>query len=675
MIIKLNWLRIENFKGIKDKAITFEGKDTDIYGDNATFKTTIMDAWLWLLFNKDSADSTNFTAKPQNALGQDIHHLQTEVEAELSVDGSPLKLKKMQEEKWETPRGMAEARLTGNTTTYWYNEVPAKAAEYKTKVDELIDENIFKMITNPLYFNTKLPWQKRREILLEISGDKTDEDVIASDSKLSKLSEILNVHSIEEYKIVVAEKLKALNKEKDDIPPRIDELTLSLPETEPDYTVLEAVLSEKKILLSKAEKKLTDVALKAEELSKLHKELFALKDKLEKTKLTIKSQINTGRTELIEKQGELLNGKIVLEQSIQALKSQIQGLQQQIEQSEKTLTELRAEWTMLNTEKSEIVAMEFEIVDIATHCPTCNQPLPVETVEDRKVAMKENFEETKKNKLEDITERLGTNKKTGVSTKEKAEQNKVELEEYQAELSEKQTALEKIESELSELATQLNEPLAEPDYTEHAEYNELVTTIEKLQTKVDKPVEDETGELLIEKASLQAEIDDVNKSLNSKHEIAKTKARIAELLTEEKRISNLIAELEGHKYLLEQFTVAKVNLLEDSINSQFKHVKFKLFDENITNEGIRETCIALVNTNNAYVPFQDANSAGRINAGIDVIRALHKFYDVQAPIFADNAESVTQIAETDAQLIRLIKPEIRTKTDEKKYSKLIVEVQ
>lgn len=688
MIIKLNWLRIENFKGIKNLLIKFDGKDTDIYGNNATYKTSIEDAWRWLLFNKNSEDreDTSFDIKPQDKDGNDIMGTETLVEAELIVDNKPMRLKKTRVEKWTKKTNT----FNGHERKYWFDEKPGGATMYKNGLNKLLTEDVFKMITNPFYFNSQMHWKKRLEILYEIYVKESDEEIIEANSKISRLTEILNGKDIESYEAIIKDKLKGLREEKDDIPSRIDEITLSLPETEPDYTVLEAVLSEKKILLAKAESKLTDVALKAEELSKLHKELFALRGKLEETKLQIKSQINTGRTELIEKQGELLEGRMVLEQSIQTLKSQIQSLQQQIKTAEEILVELREEWAALNAEKADIAALEFVEADITTHCPVCKQPLPEETIEDKKAEMKEGFEKSRERQLESIIKRIASNKGTGISTKGKAEQNKAEMKEYQAELSEKQVALEKIETELSELAAKLNEPLAEPDYTEHAGYNELAAAIEKLQAEINKPAEDETGELLIEKASLQAEIDELNKTLNSKGEIEKKKERIEFLKTEERRISNLIAELNGHNFLIDEFYLIKTEM----VNKNFEHVRFRFFEKNDTNDNREKMCEAEINTNGSYVKYLDANTAGQVNAGLDIINVLCDFHGVIAPIFIDNAERVTDFAKTNSQVIKLIKPEIPEKREQlqgetdkdyqkflsereallKKYNKLVVEV-
>ncbi|MNP21080.1 hypothetical protein D3C76_1136850 [compost metagenome] len=55
------------------------------------------------------------------------------------------------------------------------------------------------------------------------------------------------------------------------------------------------------------------------------------------------------------------------------------------------------------------------------------------------------------------------------------------------------------------------------------------------------------------------------------------------------------------------------------------------------------------------MPFDGGlNSAARTNVGIDIINALSDHYGFSAPIFIDNAESVTQLVDTDAQVIRLV---------------------
>lgn len=656
MNIKLNWLRLSNFKGIKDFRLDAQGKNVSVFGNNGTGKTTLQDAWTWLLFDKDSNNNadTKFTIKPQDELGQDINHLQTVVEAELLVNGKPLKLKKLREENWVTRRGTTEPVMDGHVKKYWFNEVPVKAKEYQSKVDELVNENIFKMITDPLYFNTKLSWQDRRQMLLKISGDKTVEEVIASDPSLSGLKEILNGRTIPEYELVLADRLKELKKDRDNIPPRIDELTRSLPQEEPDYTAIENEINKYKQDLSSIEWLLVSARDKANEINKKYQELAKLNSQLEEIKAMIKANSGADRTNLIEKKSELENGKILLESGIRNLEQLISMAKNTLENNAAKRAELLKKWHDLNANKAEIQSETLELNIDNENCPTCGQELPQEMIEQKIKEMEENFYKNKESNLRAIELAINENVAEGKALKENTEGTQRDLELAEEELLQKETALKKLEQQIAGLDQELSKPIAEPDYSKYPEYNELIEKIEKLQAELDKPVEDESTELLQRKSEIQAKIDELNKVLNGKEELEKKKARITSLKVEEKRVSSQIAELEGHKFLLERFIAAKVNLLEDSINSQFKHVRFKLFEENITNEGVKETCIALVNTNGAYVKYEDANSAGKINAGVDVINSLSRFYEVTAPIWIDNRESVVKLADTGSQIISLV---------------------
>lgn len=697
MIIKLNYLHLQNFKGARDFKLVINGKNANVYGDNDRGKTTLQDAWNWLLFDKNSENvaDTTFAIKPQDSLGRDINHLQTVVEAELLVDGKPLKLKKLREERWVTRRGTAEQVMDGHTKLYWFNEVPTTATKYKAQVDELINEDIFKKITDPLYFNLKIDWKERRDTLFEISGHKTDEEVIASDESLSRLTSILNGRSIDDFKLVLADQLKNYKKERDNLPPRIDELTLSLPQEEIDYTGIEEELNKNKETLQGIEFLLTNATNIANKISEKYRELNRLKQEQNQLMEKIKAETNTDRIKLVEKKQELDNGKILLESGISTLKMQIDQIENTLHSNSQIRERLLTQWKELNANRAQIMLETFEVGELATNCPMCNQSIPQEQIDTQIEELKAKFEQDKAERLKTNQTLMDQNMAEGKALKVSTDELTVELSSLKTELEDKQFKLENLQISIKALDEELSKPIPEPDYTKYPEMNELSKKIDDLAYELDQPVEDKSTELLNQKAEIQSKIDELNKVLNNKVEIEKRKARIEELKKEEKRVSTKIAKLEGHKFLLDKFLVAKVNLLEDTINSQFKHVKFKLFEENITNEGVNPTCIALVNTNGSYVPFLDANDAGKINTGIDVINSLSRFYGVTVPLFVDNAERVTDIAETDAQVIRLIKPEIPAKRkrleDEseldykkfqekrkellKKYSKLVVEVE
>ena len=110
-----------------------------------------------------------------------------------------------------------------------------------------------------------------------------------------------------------------------------------------------------------------------------------------------------------------------------------------------------------------------------------------------------------------------------------------------------------------------------------------------------------------------------------------------------------MADLEGSEFLAEQFTKAKMDTLVKRINGRFKYVSFKMFETQI-NGGEVETCETLVNG----VPFSDANHAGKVNAGIDIINTLCEHYNIYAPIFIDFRESVNNLIDCESQVVNLI---------------------
>jgi molybdopterin converting factor small subunit len=229
--MRLISLTLNNFKGIKSFALKPQGKDINIYGDNATGKTTLADAFMWLLFDKDSQNRKDFQIKTLGQDGEPEHGLEHSVEAVLELEnGKRITLKKVFKEKWTKKRGSATAEFTGHTTDHFIDGVPAKKKEYDEKIAEIADEQIFRLLTDPAYFNQQLHWQKRRELLLEVCGDVSDAEVIASKADLSKLADILGNRTIEQHRKVIQARRSEINKELQKIPVRIDEVERGLPD-------------------------------------------------------------------------------------------------------------------------------------------------------------------------------------------------------------------------------------------------------------------------------------------------------------------------------------------------------------------------------------------------------------------------------------------------------------
>ena len=241
--MKLLELKLNHFKGIKEFTFSPNGKNVGVYGDNATGKTTLFDAMNWLLFGKDSLNRTDFGIKTIDKNGDEISKIEHSVVGTFDVEGTPVELNRQYKEIWSKKRGCATESFSGHTTEYLIDGVPQSEKEYMAYVNSLIDSDVFKLITNPLYFNEIMNWQDRRQLLLNICGDVTDDDVIQSSKKLTTLTDIINGKSIDEHKKKITARKTVINKELTMIPERIDELYKLIPDTVEDISSIDEELT------------------------------------------------------------------------------------------------------------------------------------------------------------------------------------------------------------------------------------------------------------------------------------------------------------------------------------------------------------------------------------------------------------------------------------------------
>lgn len=633
MQIKISNLKLKNFKGIKNLEINFEGKNANIYGKNATGKTTVFDAFKWLFFDKDSSDRKDFNIKTLDENNKPIHFLEHEVEAILLIDGVDMTFKKMLKEKWVTKRGETQQEFSGHETSYWIDEVPVKKKDYEEKINSLVPESLFKLITDPLYFNKQLKWQERREILTNISGNQiTDEEILNANEEFKTLQQNLNGRSIEDYNKVVASKIKDLNKEKEKIPIRIDELTNTLiTEHDINYEELEKEKANCKVEIQKIDAEMTDIQTRAKENMKKADQLAAAKNELNALKLKLETEHSKQQSEATIK---LESEKAILESRKRNLAAELEERKQKVENAESSKQELYKKWDELLNTKLEFDPNSFI-------CPTCKREYPAEKKEELKGTFINNFNEHKESEKQRIN-------KEGQALNSVIEENRNKIEEIQE-------TIQKTEKELLDINTKLEENAKEQsnigpfDVTKLPQYQEKIKQVEELQTAISKIVQSDTTEISNKKAKLVDQINEIDKKLNERDTQEKTKARIEELEAEEESISQKVQELEAQQYQIEEFTKTKVELLENAINSNFEIVRFRLFDAQI-NGGLVECCDTLVNG----VPYADVNNAHKILAGLDIIKTLSRFYNTSAPIFIDNRESINSLHTISAQIISLI---------------------
>lgn len=636
--IHIERLALRNFKGVASFELIADGENVKVYGDNATGKTTLFDAFTWLLFDKDSQNKKEFSIKTLKN-GKAVSMLEHEVECTLKVDGETITLRKMFAEKWTRKRGQATAEFSGHTTDFFVNDVPVKKKEYAERVDSVVQEDIFKLLTSPQFFNEQLKWQQRREALLEICGDVTEAEVIASNKELEGMPAILKGRSIEDARKIIASKRTEINKELDKIPVRIDEISKSIEGIEDTDSVglkekladIEKQIDEKLTLINSIRNG-NSVLEKEKQLHHIDTQLLDIKrtygaDVKEKT-YQLKARLQEEKSNV-----SLLESKWSEQQRI------VSHNADNIARHDNWMAQLRADWHVVNKE-------EFSHTD-QCECPTCGQSLPEEEVEAAKEKALAAFNLSKSDRLEKI-------KKQGTEAKEQKELLVSENEKVKKKAADIETEISKKKELVAKLSEDLKDVEASVvDVTESQEYiitlrekQTIVEQIRELKEHAEQSVQDVEGDVI----RLRVERDNLNSDMAKMAGAVQANARIQELEERERELAAEFESLEQQLYMTEEFIRSKVNLLEEKINSRFKYARFKLFETQI-NGGLQEVC----ETTYEGVPYGSGlNNAARINVGLDIINTLSEHYGIQAPIFIDNREAVTRLIETNAQTVSLI---------------------
>lgn len=630
--ILLKKLVIQNFKGCRERTIEF-GEATNIFGANASGKTTIMDAFCWIMFNKDSTGTEKFDIRPKDSDGNMIDNVEIMVEADLVVDGMTITLQKVQKQNWTKRRGTDTVKLQGNVNTYGIDSFPVSEKEFKEKISSIIPEDLFKLLSDPQAF-AALPWKKQREILVRFISEITDADVLATNETEYALiaDEVLSagVEKATEKAKKAMDKLKERQKE---LPARIDEASKSLVRV-PELSDLELQRNALNEQLEAIQKQRDDAGQAYKDVADIQAEIMQTKLDIGAIEQDANAKLDARRREARRIHSELESRGYDLFQERKRKESELEGLHESLNEKEQLRIILGEKW-----KKAKAMIMD----ESETVCELCGQTLPSDKIEE----IKANFEKNKASMVDRILQ-------DGYKAKSEIDEIKSKISSLKAEIETLKQSWNENSSNTSKAYEDMNSIPKSVDISDNQEYQALQVKLSNLQMQLGNM---DTGEsykqqLAIRERGIREELDAVNKQFAAVESNERVQERIEELKSEQKDLGQKVADQEQKISLLEQFSRTKMNLLSDKINQKFHSVRFRLFDVQI-NGGIKDTCVMQVNSNGSYVDFWSSNDAAKMQAGLDVIAALSKLYDVSVPVWLDNRESVSEIPDIDGQVINL----------------------
>lgn len=643
--MRLLKLELTNFKGASNVIFEPCGNNTSVYGSNGTGKTTLFDALTWLLYDKPSdPDAKGFNPRTADADGNEIHNIDNSVCGTfLLPDGTVITFSKTLSEDWVAKRGESTKSLSGNRTAYAVDGVPVSKTEYDKRIAALCPPEKAQILTRPLHFPASLHWQKRREILMELCGDVSDADVIAATPELAPLSGFLRkpgnstgFYTVDEYRKIADAQMKAADKRMKEIPNRIDEASRGLP----DVSGLEE----------------TALRARSEELKKqrdtLLEERASLSDsdvarELRRQIAELRSEIEQGRAAFESKKNVSLADRRAAIRQLESQKSdalmEAMHLEAKIRNETSDLNAARILRDRLSAEYSEVRKSTY---GGDTVCPTCGQQIPEAQI----ASAVESFNIVKARRLEEIRANVEKScSKDAISALER--QIAADSDAFSAQQAEVTRIAAQIDAAMGAIM-----PEERADYTETEEYVALRDRISAVEEQLSAGRSD--ASLLRQEvdgrlSAVQSELDAVERKRMDLVFYQQKQERISELIEEQKSIASECDRIKNGVHLCDLFVKTKVSMLNDRINSHFRTVHFRLFKQQF-NSGLEERCDVMAQTSQGLKLFSDANDAAKLNAGLEIIDVLSRYWGIEMPVFVDNAESVVHLQEIAPQVIRLV---------------------
>lgn len=616
-------LKITNFKGIRSFELPIEGNNAIISGTNGAGKTSLFDAYSWLLFGKDSngRSETNFEVKPYGSSG-----LTVEVIGEFEHNGQTFTLGKTLAEKFAKINGEDESeRKPKNEYTYFIDGVPKQKSQYTAFIAEICPEDTFRLLSDPDYFAGKIDWKTRRKMLIDFFGGMDDRTIIQKHAdEIGELLNLIGCKSVADYKVMSLAERKKIIAELEGIPARIDEAEKAKPSDMPkpeDGAKLGMLTMQKKSL----EQQISDIE-NGVEISKQRGIIAELQ-----------ATFATKKAEYIQAQAESADNSELTEAKKNAakIKDELADVEYKIRTTQAQKNYQMGLRGKLLEEYRKINSTTFDESSIV--CPTCGREYP----EERMQELRDNFNIRKSKELE-------ANKTEGLKVKEQLQKCEEDLTSLDKKHSELVAELEKVNA----IIVSAKEIKPVP-FESTAAGEKLQADIAREQNILVKISQDKGAQISALKnqiADIDAELAEINRRLASEAQVAQQDKRIQQLKAQAKELGKQGGDLEHGIELADKFEQIKLTEIEDSVNRQFQYAKFKLFNRQI-NGGISECCEVTVNG----IPYTtNLNTAAKANAGLDVINVISKKMKITAPIWLDGAESVVKYLPVEAQTIQLV---------------------
>lgn len=641
MEIKFKKVKIRNFRGLVSFDANLEGRFVRISGANGLGKSSVADAITWVLFGKDSRRRTAFPIDPVDDAGRIIHNLDVSVELEMLIDGQPTTLRRRRQEKWVQKRGMTTEQLDGHQTTCYIDGRPLPSSDFSSHVDTIVKEELFRALTTPDYFPS-LPMDQQYRLLVKIVGTRTLAEIAAKDEEAMKVVDELGQRSLDQYRQGLSYDLQRMRKEQELIPVRLSEVQGFIEQVKAKGADGKTAQRHAKGIEEKLRQVTQEIdsmagVVRAENaryndqrayIQQLRQQRAAIEDRIEKQN----RETRTLHQSLVCKAKEELEAT---EERHTAAKTMLGLHERRIKDLEQQLEDFRRRW-------EEVERLSFSWNAEEAVCPTCGQPLPQDQAEQKRVETEIRFNERKMQQQDALDEE---GKKLAAS--------KQRLQDLSAAAREEMATAERLMPEARERLSKAEaEPIEQADYHDAADWQRLSGEIDQRMKELEQTTQaqepPQLAALRTEEQAYRKELRLLEQTIDRSKQIDEYVRREKELQKQRTTLSGDIARMQTRLEAAERLQLMEANDLQKRVNELFPSVRFRLSRELLNGREVGHCELSVDG-----VPYSGLSTSERINAGLELINALARHYNIVAPIVIDNAEAVNKVAPTLGQQILL----------------------
>lgn len=629
MKIEIKSMTLQNFKKVRSQEIGFS-HNMVISGANKVGKTTIYDAYLWAIFG--IIRKKNAIVQPLDINNDVIHHLETSVTVVLNYnDEREVKVQRILSENWKN-KGTADEKLQSTTQERLINDVPLSQKDFNAKLEELCPLNKWLVLSNiNIFMSYKV--DDRRKMLMSLAGKINKEElmkpypivykgVIEEKKELSDMltqQKATKKKAEEELDLIPAkvqaqEALRvdadfaALKAQKAKIDADIAVIDAALEGTTEKDPAMEAYinkLQKHNIKVANAQKIWQDAKIKA--IDELTKKISTVSTAITNAESTQTANIETNK-----------KNKIILADVVIKFNDKVK------------------EWNNVNEKE-----FSYQQTDV---CPVCGRLY----TEEMKAREYENaVAEFNKNKSDILTKLQNE----AAQIKQQMTVLKGNINTYeQITKAQDEDNVKKVQSEYEKL---INERTEKQNQTWEAAAEKAILDKKLADIEASKPVVKVDATMEENKEKKKALVSQRDGLVN-KIADEKTNKRID---TEKEKLNNrsvelsqIIADCGEVINQIKAYKKAKINLVEQKVNSYFSIIRWKFYEQNKTNDDEKEICTAI---DKDGIDYDNTNDGTIIDMGVDIISGISKASNIFVPLFVDRKESAEHIVPVEQQIIYL----------------------